>query len=493
MNYGYKHGAYGIVEANGTKLAAKSGSAFVYVGTAPVHTIKGGKANVNKPVLINNMAEARKLFGYSDDWAKYTLCEAMYAHLQLAGVGPLVLINVLDPETHKAAESGTVTLTPENGQVKIVNAGDIILDSVAVTGKTLDTDYTINYNIDRQIITLTEMKSGGLGNEQLTITYNSVDASKVTGETVIGSTDGMGLNKGLYAIKNVYQATGYNPAYLLSPGFSTDPEVHKEMLRCANKVNKHWDVIVYADIPIVDGEGGAVTLLTVSGWKTAHGYNAENEKVFFPMAKGTDGKKYHLSVLGAANLEKLLVQQDGVPYKSCSNTACPIIQNLYLGEEYEGRVYDDSMINEMLNQYGITSAAYVGGRWAIWGSSAAAYGPDDDSGVNVFDTNMAMLYYVCNDFQKRRSIDVDKPVTLNDLQTIAAEENARLEALMKIGALTSGEVYINADAIEYSDVVNGDYAFAFKVSTTPLAKSLTAYVGWDEEGYVIFYNSLRGE
>lgn len=491
MINGYKHGAYGIVQANGTKLAAKSGCAMVYVGTAPVNTVKNGKENVNKPILINNMAEARKYFGYSDDWAKYTLCEAMYAHLQLAGVGPLVLINVLDPVAHKSASAGTINLTPENGQVKIVNAGDIILDSVKIDGKTLDEDYTIGYNIDRQIITLTEMKSGGLGTAQLTITYDSVDPSKVTGETIIGESDGMGLNTGLHAIKNVYQATGFTPAFLLAPGFSSDPDVHKAMLNCAAKVNKHWDVIVYADIPIVDKDGGAVTLLTASNWKTANGYNSENEKVFFPLVEGTDGKTYHISVLAAANLENLLVQQDGVPYKSCSNTDCPIIRNLYLGEDNKGRVYDDSLINEMLNQHGITSAAYVGGRWAIWGSSAAAYGPDDDTGMNVFDTNRMMLFWYSNDFQKRRSKDVDKPVTLNDLQTIAAEEKARLEGLMKIGALTYGDAYINADAIAYSDVVNGDYSFAFALSTTPLAKSLTGYMRWSEEGYIAFYENMR--
>ena len=65
---------------------------------------------MNKPILVTDIAQARKALGYSEDWGKYTLCEAMHAHFELGGVGPLVLINVLDPERHKAAQGGTRSL-----------------------------------------------------------------------------------------------------------------------------------------------------------------------------------------------------------------------------------------------------------------------------------------------------------------------------------------------------------------------------------------------
>ena len=188
----YLHGAYGQIQAVGTKVAIKSQNAIVYVGTAPVHTVAGGAANVNRPILVTNIAEARKHFGYSDEWDKYTLCEAMHAHLENKAVGPLVLINVLDPATHKAAEAGTANLTPENGRVTIANAGDIILDTVAVTGKTKGTDYTVQYDFKKKLLTIAEITSGGLGTEALTITYNSIDATAIDADDVIGATDGAG-------------------------------------------------------------------------------------------------------------------------------------------------------------------------------------------------------------------------------------------------------------------------------------------------------------
>ena len=489
----YKHGAYGVIQAVGSRVADESQGAIVYVGTAPVHNVEGGANNVNKPIVVNNIAEARKYFGYSDEWDKYTLCEAMHVHLENKGVGPLVFINVLNPATHKASDAGTVSKTPENGRVTIPAAQDIILDSVVVksdnTTKIKGTDYAIAYNIEKKTITISELTAGALGTSALTITYNTVDASAVTAADVIGTSDGLGLNTGVFAIKNVYQLTGDIPAYLAAPGFSSVPAVHAAMYQNSVKVNGHWDVYMFVDLPIMNSET-PLTLDTAKTYKNGNGYTKENETVFFPLAQGNDGKIYHLSVLAAANFQELLLSQDGIPYKTASNTDCSLIENLYLGASNTGRVYDDSIINEKLNKNGIASAAYVGGRWAIWGCHSADYDQENGDQINVAETNRMMLYYISNDFQHRRTPDVDKPMTANDLQTIIAEEQTRVDALLNIGALTRGVVTLNADAQARSDIMNGDYSFLFDITTTPLAKSLTAIVNWTDEGFVTYFESV---
>jgi phage tail sheath protein FI len=486
----YLHGAYGRIQAIGTKVAIKSRNAIVYVGTAPVHTVPAGAANVNRPILVTSIAEARKYFGYSEDWAKYTLCEAMHVHLEQKGVAPLVLINVLNPAVHKQTEGGTASLTPKNGRVTITDAEGIILDSVAVTGKTKGTDYTVQYDFTRKTITIAEIEAGGLGSTALSITYNNIDTTAVDEDVVIGTTDGAGENTGLHVIKNVYQETGFIPSFLLAPGFSSLPDVHTAMIANSRKVNNHWDVYVMADIPIVDKNAQKVTLASAATWKETNGYNNPNETVYFPLAKGTDVKTYHLSVLAAANFQELLVEQDGIPYKTASNTECAIIQNLFLGADEAGRVIDDTLINDELNKNGIASAAYVGGRWAIWGCHSADYSYSGGDKINVSETNRMMLYYLSNDFQHRRIRDVDKPLTANDIRMIVAEEQTRLDALVKIGALTYGEVSLNAEADARSDIMNGDYAFTFNVTTTPLAKSLTAVVNWTDEGFVTYFADI---
>lgn len=491
----YIHGAYGQIKAVGARVSGKSRNTMIYVGTAPVQTVESGAKNVNIPILINNIAEARKYLGYSDDWASYTLCEAMHVHLENKGVGPLVFINVLDPEKHKSAESGNISKKPENGRVTIAAAENIILDSVTVktsggsiTEKVKGKDYSISYNSDKKTITIAELYGGALGTEALTITYSSVDPSKVTEADVIGSSDGLGLNKGIFAMKDVYQTTGYIPSFLLCPGFSSIPAVHSVMHQNCEKVNGHWDAYALVDLPITD-KSSTVTLDTAPTFKSANGYTHEGETVYYPLVEGTDGQIYHLSTLAAANLQELLLNQDGIPYKTASNTDCSIIQNLYLGEAYKGRIFDDSIINEKLNKNGIASAAFVGGRWAIWGAHSADYNQDNADSVNVAETNRMMLYYISNDFQERRMKDVDKPLTPNDIKSIVAEEQARLDALVKIGALTYGEVTLSADTQAKSDILNGDYSFAFSVTTTPLAKSLTAYVSWTDTGFTTYFES----
>ena len=486
----YKHGALGVIQAAGNKAAAKSQTAIVYVGTAPVHTIAGGADNLNKPIVVENIAQARNLFGYSDEWGEFTLCEAMKAHLETNGVGPLIFINVLDPDTHQQAEGGTGSLTPANGRITIANAELIILDSVAVATKVKGTDYAVAYDAKKKTITIAELTSGALGEAALTVTWDIVDPDAVDEDDVIGASDGAGMNTGICAIQNVYQETGYIPSMLLVPGFSSNPDVHAAMVLNTSKVNGHWDVYMFTDIPIVDADADPVTLALASTWKTANGYDEENETVFFPLAKGTDGQTYHLSVLAAANFQALLLEQNGIPYKTASNTAVPVVENLYLGEAYLGRVYDDTLINDTLNKNGIASAAFTGGRWVLWGRHCADYNQDDADEQNVSETNRMMLYYLSNNFQHRRTRDVDTPLTSNDIRTIVSEEQARLDALVKIGALTYGKVEINADELAESDMLSGDFSFAFLVTTTPLARSLKAIISWTADGFTTYYEDL---
>ena len=553
----YLHGAYGQINAVGNRVSDESQSAIVCIGTAPVHNVVDGAKNVNKPVLINNIAEARAYFGYSDEWADYTLCEAMHVFLENKGVGPLVFINVLDPEKHfkttsktvsKTPSSGsftisdaqnidlssvvvatktegtdytmsydgtthvltftektagslgsdpltvtysetavaTVSKTPSNGKITIASAADIIVDSVDVATKTKGTDYSVSYDIDKQAITIAELTAGALGTSALSVSYKTIDPATVTDSDVVGSSDGLGMNKGLFAIKDVYQVTGYIPAYLLAPGFSSHPTVHAAMYQNSVKINSHWDAYMFVDLPITHG-GTDITFDTVATFKAANGFNKENETVYFPLAIGIDGQKYHLSVLAAANFQELLTAQDGIPYRSASNTECALIENLYLGEDYVGRIFDDYIINEKLNKNGIASAAYVGGRWAIWGAHSADYNQSNATQINVAETNRMMLYYISNDFQDRRTLDVDQPLTPNDIKTIVSQEQTRLDALKNIGALTFGEVMLNSSAQARADILNGDWQFSFNVTTTPLAKSLKAIVNWTDDGFATYF------
>lgn len=478
----YLHGAFGGIVPDEAKQSARTRNAVVYVGTAPVHTVAGGAANKDRPVAVNSFSEAVKLFGYSDDWADYTLCEAIYTHLAREGVGPVVLINVLDTAKCSAAEETTAQLTPAGGRVTIAAADKILLDSVSITGKVKGTDYTIAYDYATKTITIRQTDAGSLGTEALSVKYTAIDPSKVADADVIGVSDGDGTNTGLYALKNVYQETGYIPSLLLCPGFSEVPEVHAAMIANSRKINGHWDMFVYSDIPIVK-ESAAMKISEAAQWKDENSYNNPNEKPHFPMALGTDKRKYHISVLGAVNFQKLMLEKDGIPYRSPSNTGCAVVENLYMGESATGLRFADDTINEKLNKNGIASVAFIGGQWVVWGAHTGDYAQDDAGNISASETNMMMMYYLSNDFQHRRAAEIDTPMTMNRLKQIVAEEQARLDALISTGALLYGKCLLNATEDNRSDMVKGDFSFRFSVTTTPLCKSLTALVNWTDKGF----------
>ena len=485
----YKYGAYGEIAESVNRATTNGATAPIYVGTAPVHTTVGGAERVNVPILVRNFAEAVEKLGYSDDWENYTLCEAMYFHFTEAGQAPVIMINVFDPAKHVADNAtGTVSVTPKDGRATIASAENIELDSIKIENKTLGTDYTVAYSYQTKVITIVGTSSTSLGTEALNVTYDIVDATKVTKTDVIGATDGEGSNTGVYAVMNVYQALSMIPALLVVPKWSEQKEVHDAMITVANGVNNHWQMVVYTDIPIVNTGSTQMTLSGAATWKAQNGYTSEYEKVHFPQFK-TRNKTYHLSVIDCALTQRADVETEGIPYKTASNTEIDNAQELYFGSS---KLYvDDDTLSRKLVAKGITTAAFVGGKWVIWGSNMANY--TDDSTITTrgqsSDTTRRMLIYLCNRFQQEHTPDVDKPVTRATLSAIAFEEQARLDALVNAGALLYGKVELISATSITDDLLNGDFKYRFEITTTPLAKSLTAYISWTDEGYQTFIES----
>ena len=128
----------------------------VVFGTAPVHLTDDPAAYVNKPVICYSWDEAVAALGYSGDWDKFTLCEAMYTEFKLYAVKPIIFLNVLDPAKHKAAVTKAETALTEGvatvtepvllSTLKVFAAAD---SAVPVT---LNVDYTAAYDVDGKLI-----------------------------------------------------------------------------------------------------------------------------------------------------------------------------------------------------------------------------------------------------------------------------------------------------------------------------------------------------
>ena len=117
-------------------VSVSAGVPFI-VGTAPVNM--SDVSNVNKPVLCSSYAEAVAAFGFVPPVAdasglkkyEYSISEFIYSQFALFGASPVIIVNVLDPATHKKAASATSVTLDSDGAGTIEESG-IILGSISL-------------------------------------------------------------------------------------------------------------------------------------------------------------------------------------------------------------------------------------------------------------------------------------------------------------------------------------------------------------------------
>ena len=480
----YKYGVYGAIGNDIVQNASQAGVAPVYFGTAPVNFLSDYSGTVNTPLKISNMSDAQKKLGHFSDsakWSKYTLCEAVAAHFanKNGNVGPIYVVNVLDPATHKKSTQTSKSLTFANKKATI-ETDDIILSSFAIEDKVLDTDYTLDYNFATGILTITDKSEEPM--TTVTASYDTVDTSAVTEETIIGNTDDNGSVSGIAAIKLVYQLCDVIPVYIAAPGWSDKKSVYDALIDASQNINGHWNAFVYADIPVESTK----TISAAKTWKETNGYTAGSSKVFWPMVKD-DNTVFHLSTLALVEKIRCDLENDHIPFETDGNKAIPVT-GLYFGENTNGYGFDKAEANE-LTAAGISTAIYWESNWRTWGDHTAAftYGGNYKS-REIFDVNMLMLFYIVNSFQKEWGTTIDEPMTLALRDTILNREQEKLDALVAKGAL------IGSPSIEFletenttGDMMNGNFRWDVSATITPPLKSATGVVCYTDAGFSAYF------
>ena len=291
----YKHGVYGSSIPSQYQLPPIGvGTIPVYLGTAPAGQLADFGGAVNKPILVNSFDEAKAAVGFNEDFANFTLCEAIDAHFRngMQPIGPIILINVLNPETHKT-EDQTEHVVIAGGKGSFSN-NKVILSTLAIPDKVVGTDYKAYFSDDGSQVILEEIKAGALG-ASVDPTFDEMKPDAITASEVIGTYDAAtDARTGSYCIELIYQQLNVIPTILLAPGWTDDTTVEQGLLARCLDINGHWDTTVFADMDVSDTD----TIAEAQAWKNTNTYDSKFEKVFWPMAKkGT--KLYHLSTLAA--------------------------------------------------------------------------------------------------------------------------------------------------------------------------------------------------
>lgn len=466
----FKHGAYAEIISTQDEVAIKSlGTVPVYFGTAPVGFIKDSVNNV--PLLIESFEDAVHLIGYSENWKKYTLCEAVYAHFRnsIMPIGPIVVINAVDLVKHKSPQKKTQSVLFINKRATF-DGEDIIMETLVLEEKTLNVDYTVSLDNDYKTVILTDLK-GNLGDTS--VTFDIIDTNLVTDNDIIE-----GIRE---ALPLVYQKYNIIPSILASPGYSQKTVINDELLACADKINGHWYAFVNCDIEadeITDTLDKAIAL------KALKAVTSPKQTVSWPLFKKGD-RIFHGSTMVTVGMQQIDYTHEGIPFETPSNKKGDFTS---LCLKNGKKVEFDNLKSNKLNQNGIVTGTFWRGEWLVWGGFTAAFVdgvPLDPK--DVFHTSVRTLFYLANTFQLRYALYIDKPMTRSLVDTILNDFNAYLDRLIAAGAILMGKITFNQASNYKSDMILGDFIFDVKTTTTPPAKSLTVKISYTSSGLDVLF------
>lgn len=470
----YTHGTYGVLKDAIIPGAEEPTTATVAVGTLPVHLLADSGGLAGTPLACVN-ANAKTAYGYCSDWASYTLCEVMQAFLGSAdgNQGGLYLINVLDPEKHRAAEDTTEEVTFSNGRGYLADT-DAIVATLKVEG---DVAATASYDSSSERIAIDAAVADG----QVAVTYRKADPSKVTASDVAAAVS---------AVEDIYPAHNVVPNLLIAPGWSDQRAVYEALVAEAQAIDGHFFGFVVADL---DASPETGTIEKAIEWKAANAYDSKFSKVCWPRLADASGKVYHVSTLFAREMVRNDGLNEGVPFVTASNTAMDGAQVVLSDGATQVRMYEED--GNLLNAHGISTAiAWAGGIY-LWGGHTAAYAFGvDNLALGIFDTNMRMLCYILNDFQTSFQAFVDRPMTVAMKDTILFAEQQKLNAWVAQGALLGDPtVSFQSSSNDLTTLANGEFTFDMGVTPTPQAKTLRAVVAYTTEGLSAYFEEVDGQ
>lgn len=490
----FRHGVYKQEVPTSLTSPVQTDSGLpVIIGTAPLHLAENGLSNVNKPQLIYNYAEAVNLFGYSDDWNKYTLCEFMYSQFALFAMSPCVLINVLDPSRHKEAVSsreyeivgGMVNL----GADVVINDESFVVATLNEESErvihTLGRDYSVDYDASGNAI-LTVIAGGALaGQSTVLMSFTKIKPEMVTASDIIGGVDAStGEYSGIELVGSVFPRFRLVPRLIGSPKWSELPEVAAVMRAKAENINGIFTALAVVDIP--SDTAGADVYTEAPEWKNRNNYMSERQIVCWPKVKLGD-KVYHLSTQLIGLMNQVDSAHEDVPYESPSNKllqmdSCVVAsgRECDLGQEQAN----------YLNGEGIVTALNWIGGWRAWGNRTGVY-PANTDPKDMFIPIRRMFDFIGNRFILKFWEKVDNPADTRLIRTVVNSFNVELNGYAAQGAILGGRIEFLSTENTTTDLMDGKLRFHIYVTPPPPAEQIIGVLEFDPDYVSELFNAVR--
>lgn len=481
----YNHGVY--VQENPTSLTPPIESTAglqVVIGTTPVNLADDPYTATNKPILTYSMAEAESRLGYSDNWDHFTACQSMDASFRRLGVGPLVFINVLDPDVHKTDETAE-TVAISTGEAKIEEEG-ILLDTLVVKsddGETTyvkDEDYLAEFDNGGYVVI--SILDGDIPSSatELQVDYSKLDPSAVDVSDIIGGYDtSTNQYRGLEAISQIYPQLSLVPGILLAPGWSHLPEVASVMDAKSQDINGSFNCINVLDVDTSETSN----YQDVPSWKSENSYVSKRSVICWPKVKVGE-REFYFSAIQAALMARTDASNDDVPYVSPSNKTIPITAAVSDGEE----VFIDQQQANFLNGAGVVTALNLNG-WRSWGNNTGAY-PGTSDPKDRFIPIRRMFDWWSNTFILTYFQRVDDPTNFRLIENIVDSENIRANGFQARGQIAGAHIEFRREDNPITDILNGTIRFIQRVAFFPPAEEIVNVMEFDPQ---ILEDSLGGD
>lgn len=460
-------------------VAVNSGLQVV-VGTAPVNMLADPAAAVNTPLYANTFNEAVAAVGYSSDFAKYTLCEAMSASFQVMGIAPIVLINVLDPAKH-TTDLSAKTVQVNDGVAEIDVTG-ILLDKLVVkkesTPLTADTDYVASFNDDGTVNIALITGGKGDGATTLSVSGSILDATKVTAADIVGGVSvATGKETGLEVVRQVYPKFGKVPGILLAPRFSKDALVCAALQAKCRKINGVFNAVCYIDID--SSESGATKYTDVANQKVKQGATSREAYALWLYGKVGD-TVYSGSSLAAAATVLNDSQYNDCPNASPSNVSVPISASCL---EDGTEVLMDQEQGTFLNDSGVATFIRSSTDFVIWGNETCCY-PKNTDPKDMFLCVRRFFNHTWTSFVLDNQAKLDKPMNKKRLQSIVDSENMKGSVYVSTEVCASYSMKADPDKNTEAELVAGHFHFYQYCTPFPPMKQVNNTMEYESSSLV---------
>lgn len=474
----YKHGVYVTEVPTAITPPASVSSVPVVFGTAPVNLSKRAQAPVNEPVLVFSYAEAVEAFGYSDNW-DFTLSEFIYSHFSLYAMSPVVLVNVLDPSTHKANFTPQ-TIQVSDGLATLLLQG-VLLDTVEVksgdgtTTYTVYTDYTLDYDAKGNVVV--QLVNGGAAESEqsLQVSGTQLDPGAVTGEDIIGGIVD-GKSTGLELINQVFPRFRQVPSLIVAPGFSQLPEVAAVMTAKAGNINSLFKALALTDLPADQSYTDAVA------WKNNNSYTSERQINCYPKVSLGD-KVYHLSTQLAGVICRTNADNGGIPYVSPSNQSLQATASVLDNGSPQFLGPDQAAY---LNGEGIVTALNFSGGWVAWGNRTGAY-PATTDPKDSFIPVRNMMDWISNTLILSYWQYLDAPISRRVIEAITDSANIWLNGLAAQGVIVGGRIEFLASENPETSLMDGVIKFHIYVTPPGPAREIDFILEYDPSYLAVLF------